>query len=79
MSTFVNGRPQVMISTIPRSNFDVCRWKSFDSSSSVDLESIYCRCEMRTGLTRIAMKRYDASFDMSCAVMLKDIAGCRVW
>ena len=56
MSTIVNERPKVTNSTVLRSNFDVCGWKNCDSSSSVDLESIYCRCEMRTGLTIIAMK-----------------------
>ena len=42
--------------TVLRLNLDVFRWKNCESSSSVDLESIYCRREMRAGLTRIAMK-----------------------
>ena len=80
LSTIVNKRPQKINSTVVRSNFDVCRWKNCDSSSSVDLKTIYCRCKMRTGLTRLAIKSCMMLL-LTCfaTVMLKDIAGCCGW
>ena len=66
-------------SAVLRSNFDFCCWKNCDGSSSNDLNGINCRSECQTGLARIVMKLCDASFDMSCSVMFKDILGCRDW
>ena len=66
-------------STVLRSNFDVCRWKNLDTSSSVDLKSIHLQCEMRTGLTRIAMRSCMLFVSTSLAVVLKDISGCGGW